>query len=193
MNKIERTINKILRKKGYAIIKLKEGLTRDSTKFAKKYFGNKKLNIAEIGVFEGTNANNLLKELNINKIYLIDPYEIKLWEDYSDAIINAEKKAHRLLKHYKNKIIWIKNSSEKAISRIKENLDFVYIDGNHQYEYVKKDIESYWRILKKGGILAGNDTQIPDVSRAFWEFVIKNKLNKKKFYYTDEDWWILKN
>jgi len=193
MNKIERTINKILRKKGYAIIKLKEGLTRDSTKFAKKYFGNKKLNIAEIGVFEGTNANNLLKELNINKIYLIDPYEIKLWEGYSDAIINAEKKAHRLLKHYKNKIIWIKNSSEKAISRIKENLDFVYIDGNHQYEYVKKDIESYWRILKKGGILAGNDTQIPDVSRAFWEFVIKNKLNKKKFYYTDEDWWILKN
>ncbi|MDP3697256.1 MAG: class I SAM-dependent methyltransferase, partial [Candidatus Taylorbacteria bacterium] len=53
---------------------------------------------------------------------------------------------------------------------IKEELDFVYIDGNHSYDYVKKDLELYWDKVKKGGALTGDDFNIKDIARAVFEF-----------------------
>ena len=47
--------------------------------------------------------------------------------------------------------------SEDAVDDIPEKLDFVYIDGNHAYEYVKKDIGLYYPKLKKGGVIGGHD------------------------------------
>jgi hypothetical protein len=38
-----------------------------------------------------------------------------------------------------------------------ESLDFVYIDGNHQFKYVAEDLATWSSKLKKGGILAGHD------------------------------------
>lgn len=35
--------------------------------------------------------------------------------------------------------------------------DAVFIDGNHSYEYVKKDLENYWPKVKVGGIVALHD------------------------------------
>jgi predicted O-methyltransferase YrrM len=35
--------------------------------------------------------------------------------------------------------------------------DAVFIDGNHSYEYVKKDLENYWSKVKDGGIIALHD------------------------------------
>ena len=36
-------------------------------------------------------------------------------------------------------------------------LDFVYIDGEHSYEAVSKDISDWWPKIASGGILAGHD------------------------------------
>jgi hypothetical protein len=53
-------------------------------------------------------------------------------------------------------------------------LDFVYIDGAHDYESVKADIGAWWRVLSDKGILAGHDwTDHPlhaGVKRAVTEF-----------------------
>jgi len=69
-------------------------------------------------------------------------------------------------------------------------LDFIYIDGNHEYEYVKKDIEMYWHKIKDGGIMAGHDIQLKGVSDAVLEFARKNNLD---IYFGDRrDWWIIK-
>ena len=38
-----------------------------------------------------------------------------------------------------------------------ESLDFVYIDANHAYDFVKQDIELWWPKVKKGGWLCGHD------------------------------------
>ena len=56
-----------------------------------------------------------------------------------------------------DKVVFIKSLSEEAVGKVPENVDFVYIDGNHRYEYVKKDIELYWPKIKIGGVLAGHD------------------------------------
>lgn len=36
-------------------------------------------------------------------------------------------------------------------------LDFIFIDGNHFYEYVKQDFEMYSPLVKKGGVIAFHD------------------------------------
>lgn len=77
-----------------------------------------------------------------------------------------------------------------AISEIPCNIDFVYIDGNHEYEYVKKDMELYWNVLNNGGILSGHDIQCAGVSKAVLEFSRKNDLEVS--FGDRRDWWIIK-
>jgi hypothetical protein len=38
-----------------------------------------------------------------------------------------------------------------------ESLDFIYIDANHKYEFVKQDMETWFPKLRNGGIFAGHD------------------------------------
>jgi len=165
---------------------------RESIKFAKEYFKNKKIFAAEIGVFFGYNSRDLNKFLNISKLYLIDPYE--KYEGYKkDSAYNllkrAKKNSHKINK--KKNIFWIEKFSDKAVKDIKEDLDFLYIDGNHEYEFVKKDLELYWKKIKKGGIMAGHDIQYRGVSKALLEFANKNNLEVN--FGDRRDWWIIKN
>lgn len=150
--------------------------------FMKKYFNGKKLVGAEIGVFEGNHADAMLHHLSIKKLYLIDPY----YESY-----DCEIKAKKLLKPFNNKIKFIKDLSGKAIGNIPNNLDFCYIDGNHEYKHVKEDIELYYSKLRDGGVLGGHDFRIPylDVVNAVLEFA---NLNDLKILGNNHDWWIIK-
>jgi len=56
-----------------------------------------------------------------------------------------------------------KNShKEETLEEVKEilngnQLDFLFIDGDHSYEGVKKDFEMYSPLVKKGGIIAFHD------------------------------------
>jgi len=46
--------------------------------------------------------------------------------------------------------------------------DFVFIDGDHRYEYVKRDIERWKPFIRPGGLLLGHDYggRHPGVTRA---------------------------
>jgi len=52
----------------------------------------------------------------------------------------------------------IKGHSLDVVNKYEdESIDFCFIDGSHEYEDVKKDIEAYLPKVKSGGILAGHD------------------------------------
>ena len=51
----------------------------------------------------------------------------------------------------------IRKKSEDAVDDIPNELDFVYIDGNHHYDYVKKDVEMYFPKVRQGGIFGGDN------------------------------------
>ena len=69
------------------------------------------------------------------------------------------------------KISQIKGKSENSVVNFKdESIDFLYIDGSHLYENVKKDIELYYPKMKNNSILAGHDWQSDDIKRAVLEF-----------------------
>ena len=46
-----------------------------------------------------------------------------------------------------------------------ESFDCVHIDGGHDEETVKSDIQNSHYFLKKGGILILDDTQMPEISK----------------------------
>lgn len=75
-------------------------------------------------------------------------------------------------------------SSDVAKSQIADNsVDLVFVDGDHHYEQVKRDLENYWPKLKAGGVLLGHDYQStphPGVKRATDEVFGKDKLTLLK-------------
>jgi predicted O-methyltransferase YrrM len=70
----------------------------------------------------------------------------KVYNVFSEAI-----SGHGNIRH-------IMKTSDEASSGIKDDsYDFVYIDGLHTYEQVKKDITNYLPKIKKGGFIGGHD------------------------------------
>jgi predicted O-methyltransferase YrrM len=49
-------------------------------------------------------------------------------------------------------------TSQQAV-RIFEQADLVFIDGDHRYESISKDIPAWWTKVKEGGILCGHDCE----------------------------------
>lgn len=153
----------------------------------------------EIGVLAGAHALNILQTLSIKKLYLIDPY--KVYDEYLDikspGFHVMRKKAEGILKPFKDKIIWIIKKSSDAAIDVPNNLDFVYIDGNHAYKYCLEDIMNYWSKIKKGGIIGGHDYynkgEAREVKKAVDEFRGKNKLRVHSVVGDGAcDWWIFK-
>ena len=150
----------------------------------------------EIGVYEGEHALSLLKNLDIKRLYLIDPYVIN--EEYKDIwkknILKAKKKIYTLFKNNRKIKLIFKYSSD-ALKDINEKVDFVYIDANHEYLSVKEDIENYWKIIKAGGVLGGHDVHNAirphniGVMKAVFEFALSREIDVK---IQGEDWWIEK-
>lgn len=161
---------------------------RPSIKFMKSYFKGKEVVGAEIGIYTGGNAKSILQTLNIKKLYLVDAY--KSYEGYvGTKFKEAERKAINNVSFWKNKVKFIKKMSADAIDEIPE-LDFIYIDGNHAYEYIKQDLENYFGKIKQGGIMAGHDFYFSEdkIIKAVIEFCLKNKL---KLFVGDKDWWFV--
>lgn len=148
----------------------------------------------EIGTSYGENAKSMLRNLDIRRLYLIDPYRV--YSGYETAEVHATDdsmflKAQHNLEAFKSKVVFVRKMSEHAVHEVPDNVDFVYIDGNHAYEYVKKDIELYFSKVGKGGVIGGHDfcASFPGVARAVLEFV---DLTGFEFQGLERDWWILK-
>ena len=126
----------------------------------------------EVGSWKGRSAAFLAVEIhNSEKVIrfdCVDPWEENQGGQYVGNIyekfINNTKQVSHLINP-------IRHSSETASMMYEDDsLDFVFIDGNHQYEYVKADIEAWLPKIKVGGILAGHDYGwCVDVRRAVHE------------------------
>ena len=55
-----------------------------------------------------------------------------------------------------------------------EYFDWVYIDGNHLYEYVKEDLEVSLRKTKAGGLITGDDY----TEGGWWEGGVKKAVDE---------------
>jgi hypothetical protein len=132
----------------------------------------------EIGVSRGHSALRLL-EHGVRFLYLVDP-----WKSYGGYLESPEgrddyweaiyKEAMTKLAPHGGKHGHLRMTSAEAIRHIPDSLDFVWVDGNHVYEFVLDDLKTYWPKIKAGGVLCGHDyTNAPptcEVKKAVDEF-----------------------
>lgn len=178
---------------------------RPAMEFIKRTFGDKKLIGVEVGACQGEHAIVLYQSLNFEKLYLID-----IWDNYSQEGQNINyldvsyQVTKKRFKNYNNVII-VRNDSVEVAKTFEDNsLDFVYIDANHQYEYVKADIEAWYPKVKKEAYLMGHDyddIHWLGVKKAVDEFIATLDCKLLNGVYKIEtlkelrglgDWWIQK-
>lgn len=112
---------------------------------------------AEIGVADGRYSEILCQKIEGLKLSCIDiwfPYG-KNWRDenYQNKAFETAKER---LKNYN--VSLIKQESIKASFLFEDNsLDFVFIDGAHDFDHVMEDIITWTRKVKKGGIVSLHD------------------------------------
>jgi predicted O-methyltransferase YrrM len=162
---------------------------RPMMKYVKSKF-NKKITGLEIGTDKGLNAFNMLNTIpNIEKLYLVDPYISYIdGDDKKKTMLTSKKEAQRRLSCFSDRIEFIEKTSVEARKLNIKDLDFIYIDGNHSYDFVKTDIKLWYETLKKDGVIGGDDfcVRFPGVCRAVIEFAISNNLKIKG---AGNDWW----
>lgn len=123
---------------------------------------------AEIGVYEGRFSELILSITRPKKLHLIDPWKYEADPAYERSFYGKSKGHSQarmdgmyesVVKCFKSKRVEIhRDASAACSSRFPDNyFDWIYIDGNHLYEFVKQDLESYFPKIKSGGIVAGDD------------------------------------
>ncbi len=146
---------------------------------------------AEIGVWKGDFSERIVEVVRPARLDLIDPWQAVTDEGYERARYGgklgegqAEMDAlyaavlERFERERRKGVVRVHRlTSLEAAKRFRAaEFDFVYIDGNHRYEFVKADLEAYAPKVRPGGFLAGDDYGVEGwwgdgVTRAVDEFV----------------------
>jgi hypothetical protein len=115
----------------------------------------------EVGVFKGKFSKHILSNWD-GTLYMVDVWR-PLGQEYLDASNHAEHVTAYFdtmnnISGFEDRGIMVRADSKIASNMFdNESLDFIYIDANHAYDYVKKDIEFWYPKLKWGGFLLGHD------------------------------------
>ena len=105
---------------------------------------------AEIGVDRGRFSEYMFKVIPNLHLLCVDPW---YWKLRGESRYQSTVK--RLEPH--NATVIRKKSHEAVLEIEDESLDFVYIDGDHTFDYVMTDIIMWARKVRIGGIVAGHD------------------------------------
>ncbi len=126
---------------------------------------------AEIGVHRGDFSERIL-ECEPQKLHLIDPWKFEPSPAYACSFYGGpigknqakmdtiyESVARRFRSAIRSGIVEIhRSTSAECCSQFPDDyFDWIYIDGNHRYEFVKMDLEMFLPKVKLHGLVAGDD------------------------------------
>lgn len=152
---------------------------------------------AEIGVADGRNSLTLCDAIPGLQLLCVDP-----WAPYkgnqrggpSEQHARNFQKATERLTPYQATLLRMK-SADAAFTVAPRSLDFVFIDGNHAYEYVRTDLQVWSEKVRPGGVVAGHDYfnfAGAGVVKAVNEFTATHGITE--WWLTDERepsfWWV---
>ena len=107
--------------------------------------------VAEIGVFKGENAQDIIGYNKPSYIHLMD-----LW-DYPNADYHLEKIVKPTFNNLSNVEIHKGDSLELAHKFDNDYFDWVYIDSNKTFKHTIEEIQLYIPKVKSGGYICGHD------------------------------------
>jgi hypothetical protein len=146
----------------------------------------------EVGTFKGDFAKTILSSWG-GTLYMIDPWR-GLGSEYDDTS-NMVKEEHadsyyntmNSIKGFEHRAFMLRGLSSELIDLFQdESLDFVYIDGNHAYDFVVEDINLWYPKVKKGGLVMGHDYILFGGTKEGW-YLDSNfdKNGKDKFIWSN--------
>lgn len=119
----------------------------------------KEMKMIEIGSYAGESTEIFAQ--HFKSVIAIDPY-INSYDpnditcQYMDLTDVYGVFMSRMTKH--SNVILHREMSDEAHNHLSDNeFHFVYIDGMHTYEQVKKDISNYYPKIVVGGFIGGHD------------------------------------
>jgi predicted O-methyltransferase YrrM len=127
-------------------------------------YKDKPINYLEIGTFYGANLFSVAKTYashNDSFLYCIDPFEE--YDEYSEYKNQQASIYNAFMNNLNNSEDKHKIKLNRGYSHIElhkfqdEFFDIIYIDGNHEPEYVLEDAVLSFRKLKKNGIMIFDD------------------------------------
>ena len=134
----------------------------------------------EIGFYTGYTNTILNKIFEFDEIVGIDTFE--QFVDGNSLLAN-----HR----FKNLILVCGDSTSKrtiSITKKFKPFDLILIDGDHDYEFIKKDFENYKSMISKNCFILFHDIKnknFPDVSK-FWKEISNSKQFISKEFICDD-------
>ena len=115
-------------------------------------------------IIPNTNFSNPFKQIYFKYIKRQDPYSIEAVED--------------LLKKFQNNIHLIKGNSNSVLKKIDmTKVDYVFLDGGHDYNTVKNDLDCCSEVINNDGTVLCDDYNLsyaPGVKKAIDEYVENN-------------------
>ena len=120
----------------------------------------------EIGVFEG-NFSEVLRSLLPSRLYLVDVFQGLTGSgdvdgnDYRE--VDLPKKYLELVQRYAgaSDVVFVRDLSHLFLASLPdEHLDFIYIDGDHSYAGVLRDLAAAYPKVKRGGLIMGHDYSV---------------------------------
>lgn len=141
----------------------------------------------EIGTWLGLSTRDIANMLPPDgKIYAVDTWlgSIEHQEGapcYHPILPNLYRQFLSNVIHAKleDKIVPVRMRSVHAASvfaTLNIRPDLIYIDGSHDYVSVMKDLEAWYPLLNKEGIICGDDYGYPDIYKAVNDFAQKHNL-----------------
>jgi predicted O-methyltransferase YrrM len=81
----------------------------------------------------------------------------------------------------------LRKTSLQAAPLVEEMLDFVFIDGIHNYENVLTDIRLWAPKVKRGGYVVGDNAELGDVTHAVRDYAADKPITVAFKSYRDGD------
>jgi hypothetical protein len=153
--------------------------------FTKIIADNNYTKVAEIGIGYGTHAKFILKNNpTLQRLYLIDPMVEYPNDGFSSDVMNQEatipgnnfNEFYDLIKNelreFEERYTWFRVPSIAVTnSQINDGaLDAVFVDADHSYAAARADLDFWWKKIRVGGQLLGDDYWMANVSRAVNDF-----------------------
>jgi hypothetical protein len=158
--------------------------------------------VAEVGIGYGFHAKSILDNTNVDKLFLIDPMTYYPNDMFPDDVLSyggfdlLYKNIKNNLKEHENRYKWFPQPSItiKQDQIPDESLDAVFLDADHTYEAVSKDLPFWYKKIKKGGWLLGDDYKscCPGTTKAVDEFAQINNFKIEFLYKPNNDYPIYK-
>ena len=117
----------------------------------------------EIGVHEG-NFSEVLRSLLPSRLYLVDVFQGLTGSGDVDGNnfreVDLPTRYLQLVQHYAgvSNVVLVRDLSHLFLASLPdEHLDFIYIDGDHSYAGVLRDLAAAYPKVKRGGLIMGHD------------------------------------